>query len=148
MTTYFFPDCRLNVSDAGVTTAYFFSGDVLERLPRPIEDRTTARWLGYGSDVRRFHREHDVLLHTLAVWQGQGCSPKLLADTCEVRVNAPFSDEFEEEDTLCGRVHRWLNLDLWDEEIGVLLVGGIDKRALRDFLRAVLEGEITIIDAP
>ena len=147
MTTFFFPDCRLDVHNSGKTTAYFSSnGTILERLPRPVEDRVTARFLGYGADFYRFRREHDLLLHTLAVLQGFGCSPHLRSLQEEGNPNA-FSFEEGEED-LAARVHRWINLDIWSDEIEPLLACGLQKRQLHDFLRAVLEGEITHIEAP
>ncbi|RYX86786.1 hypothetical protein EON83_00975 [bacterium] len=149
MTTYFFPGCRLNVHDSGETTTYFSpSGQVLERLPRPVEDRDTARFLGYGADARRFRREHDVLFHTLAVLQGHECSYMLWDLAHDEAHSMELQHRGEEEDDLCARVHRWLNLDLWSEEIEVLLSRGMDKYELRDFLRAVLEGEIRRIEMP
>ncbi|BCM89194.1 hypothetical protein IAD21_01038 [Abditibacteriota bacterium] len=149
MTTYFFPGCRMNVHDSGETTAYFSSsGRILERLPRPVEDRTVARFLGYGADTRRFRREHDLLLHTLAVLQGYDCSSTLwsLAHDEANPLVSPYRSDEEEE--MCARVHRWLNLDLWSEEIEELLSRGMNKSEVRDFLRAVLEGEITHIEMP
>lgn len=149
MTTYFFPGCRLNVLNSGETTAYFSpSGHVLERLPRPVQDRHLASFLGYGSDACRFRREHDLLYHTLATLQGYQCSPTLWVLAHPEDSSTVSQQQREDEEALCGRVHRWLNLDLWSEEIEPLLACGMDKRELRDFLRAVLEGEITCIDPP
>lgn len=149
MTTYFFPGCRLDVHDSGKTTAYFSSAvGVLERLPRPVEDRDVARFLGYGSDTRRFRREHDVLLHTLAVLQGYDCSSTLWSLAHDERAPLVSPHRSDDEENLCARVHRWLNLDLWSEEIESLLARGMDKYQLRHFLRAVLEGEITRIETP
>ncbi len=147
MTTYFFPSCRLNVCDSGETTAYFCPlGRILERLPRPVEDRAIARWLGYGANTRRFRCEHDVLLHTIAVLQGLECSPFLWAVAHEDVVHArQFATD---EEGFAALVHRWLNLDIWSEAIEPLLECGRDKGELRDFLRAVLEGEITAIETP
>ncbi len=149
MTTYFFPGCRLNVHDSGETTAYFAPyGRILERLPRPVEDRDFARFLGYGADARRFRREHDLLFHTLAVLQGHEYSP-LLWSLAHGDVTAPLSPQArQDEDSLCALVHRWLNLDLWSEELEPLLSHGMDKYELRAFLRAVLEGEITYVEMP
>jgi hypothetical protein len=149
MTTYFFPGCRLNVHDSGETTAYFSSsGCILERLPRPVEDRDTARFLGYGADARRFRREHDVLLHTLAVLRGYDCSSMLWALAHNEAAPPVSQQRRNEEEAFCGCAHRWLNLDLWNEELESLLVRGMDKHELRGFLRAVLEGEITHIEMP
>ena len=149
MTTYFFPACRLNVHDSGETTTYFSPfGYILERLPRPVQDRDLARFLGYGTDARRFRREHDLLCHTLAVLQGYDCSPTLWALAHPQGTPTISQQQHDEEESMCGRVHRWLNLDLWNEEIEPFLACGMDKRELRDFLRAVLEGEITCIETP
>lgn len=149
MTTYFFPGCRLNVHNSGETTAYFSpSGCVLERLPRPVQDRDLARFLGYGADTRRFCREHDLLCHTLAVLQGYEYSPSLWELAHLEDTPTASQQRREDEEWLCSRVHRWLNLDLWSEEIEPILVYGMNKRELRDFLRAVLEGEITCIESP
>ena len=145
MTTYFFPDCRLNVSNCGETTTHWDTTHALTRWPRPIEDGPLARALGYGADPRRFRREHDVLLHTLAALQGYGSSPLLRALAFEEPCDWA-ADESEEQ--FAAHVHRWLNLDVWSDQIERLLRFGWEKRELRDYLRAVLEGEITAIDAP
>ena len=145
MTTYFFPACRLNVSNCGETTTHWDYAHVLSRWPRPTEDRLLARCLGYGADTRRFRREHDVLLHTLAALQGYGCSPSLRA---LVEGDAGGATEGEAEEDFAAHVHRWLNLDIWSDEIERLLRFGWEKAELRAFLRAVLEGEITVIEAP
>ncbi len=149
MTTFLFPDCRLDVHPSGETTAYFCpTGRILERLPRPVEDRVTARFLGYGADYARFRREHDLLLHTLAALQGFGCSPHLRSLAHYDGLKRAETEAGEDEEDLAARVHRWLNLDTWSDEIEPLLACGLQKEELRAFLRAVLEGEITYIEAP
>ncbi len=145
MTTYFFPDCRLNVSNCGETTTHWNTTHVLARWPRPAEDKLLARCLGYGADTRRFRREHDVLLHTLAALQGQESSP-LLHALAFGEADAGWAAEAEED--FAAHVHRWLNLDIWSDEIERLLHLGWEKAELRGFLRAVLEGEITVVEAP
>jgi len=148
MTTYFFPDCRLDVSAEGEShTLFCASGRVLKRIPRPVDDTATARMLGYGADKRRFRREHDVLLHTLATLQGRGCSPLLWALAHEDDALALLTDALN-EDEIAAHAHRWLNLDVWHPSLETLLFFGWDRRELRDFLRAVLEGEITRIEMP
>jgi len=148
MTTYFFPDCRLDVSYAGESHTLFCpSGCLLKRIPRPVDDTPTARSFGYGADKTRFRREHDVLLHTLATLQGRGCSPMLWALSHEDDALS-LLPEASEEDEIAAHVHRWLNLDVWNPALETLLFFGWEKRELRDFLRAVLEGEITRIEMP
>ncbi len=149
MTTYFFPDCRLDVSDIGKSHTFFCaSSRVLDRIPRPVDDQITARLLGYGSDKTRFRREHDVLLHTLATLQGRGCSPLLWSMAHEDEAFTLSSEAREEEVELATHVHRWLNLDVWHPELQMLLFFGWEQSELRGYLRAVLEGEITRIDMP
>lgn len=149
MTTYFFPDCRLDVSDSGEShTLFCASGRVLKRIPRPVDDTLTARLLGYGSDKARFRREHDVLLHTLATLQGRGCSPLLWSMAHEDEDFSLSPEAREEEVELATYVHRWLNLDVWHPELQTLLFFGWEKSELRNFLRAVLEGEIARIEMP
>ena len=149
MMTYFFPDARLDVSASGESHSLFCaSGRVLKRIPRPVDDKMTARLLGYGADTLRFRREHDVLLHTLAVLQGRGCSPLLWSLAHEDEPFALSAEAREEEVELATYVHRWLNLDVWHPALQTLLFFGWDRDELRDFLRAVLEGEITRIEMP
>lgn len=141
--TYIFPACWLHVDEAGTFLHTAFpDGRRLESVPHPEKDGATARAYGYGDDVRRLWREHDVLHHLVGTLFGHGCSPTIWSVAHEDAPDAlPHWIRLGEEEFV-GHIHRWLNGQDWHEALCGLENLGWTRNELHAQMKAVLAGEI------
>ncbi|HEX8462980.1 MAG TPA: hypothetical protein VF627_00050 [Abditibacterium sp.] len=141
--TYTFPACWLHVDEEGrfLHTA-FPDGTVLESVPDLDKDGPTARAYGYGDDIRRLWREHDLLHHLVGTLFGHGLSPTIWSVAHENHPDAlPRWIQLGEEEFV-GHIHRWLNLDERHPALGCLDDLGWSRDELREIMLAFLRGEI------
>jgi hypothetical protein len=139
--TYTFPCCWVHIDeDASFLHTAFDSGRILEAVVDEKKDTDTAQRYGYGSNVWRLWREHDVLHHTVGTLFGHGVSPTIWSvahmDSPEA---LPLWVRLEEEGFIAD-IHRWLNLDLWEDNLSVLCEFGIPILAMQSQLRDILAG--------
>ena len=141
---YTFPACWLFVDEPGefLHTA-FPDGARLESVVMPERDLKTARRYGYGDNVRALWREHDLLHHAIGTLFGHGCSPTIWAVAHPGDPTGLERHHQRGEERFVGLVHRWLNLNEWHEELGVLETFGRSREELADELRALCRGDLT-----
>jgi hypothetical protein len=144
--TYTFPRCWVHVDEAAsfLHTA-FDTGRILEAVIDADKDAATAQSYGYGDDIWRLWREHDVLHHTVGTLFGEGVSPTIWA---VAHMDDPAALPLwarQEEEVFIAHVHRWLNLNLWDDSLSALGNFGLSFEAMQNHLRAVLAGEILVV---
>ena len=141
---YTFPSCWLFVDEPGTFLHTAFpDGTSLESIVVPEKDVNTARRYGYGDDVRALWREHDLLHHAVGTLFGFGLSPTIWAVAHPDDPRSLERHHQREEERFLGLVHRWLNLDEWHLELGVLETFGRTREELQEELRALLRGDIT-----
>lgn len=142
--TYTFPGCWFFVDEAGsFSHTAFPDGARLESVIDPNKDARTAQRYGYGDDVWRLWREHDLLHHAIGTLFGHGYSPTIWA---VAHPNDPRALERwvqRDEEGFLGLVHRWLNLGEWHPELGILETFGRTRDELETELRALIRAEIT-----
>lgn len=141
--TYTFPNCWLHVNeDAEFLRTVFRDGRCLDSVPDCVKDPGTARAYGYGRNMRRLWREHDLLHHTVGTLFGLGMSTTLWSVVHEDSPDAiPHWARLQEE-RFIGHVHRWLNLGEWQEELWPLQDRCSSLPLLRRGLRQILSGQI------
>lgn len=141
--TYFFPLCWLHVDEEGTFLHTAFpDGRKIESVPNLIKDGATASAYGYGNDVRRLWREHDVLHHLIGTFFGHGCSPTIWSVAHEDHPAAlPHWSRLHEEEFV-GHVHRWLNGGEWHEALWSLEQFAPTREELFANIHAVLRGEL------
>ncbi len=142
--TYTFPACWLHVDEVGTFLHTAFpDGARLESVIDDTKDVRTARLYGYGDDVWRLWREHDLLHHAIGTLFGHGCSPTIWAVAHPGEPRALERWIQRDEERFIGLVHRWLNVGEWNPELGVLETFGRTRQELEAELKALLRGEIT-----
>jgi hypothetical protein len=141
--TYTFPRCWVHIDEAAsfLHTA-FESGRILESVIVSEKDAPTARSYGYGEDYWRLWREHDVLHHTVGTLFGQGVSPTIWAVAHMDSPDALPLWARHQEEAFIAHLHRWLNLNTWDDSLSILGEFGLSFEDMQSQLRAVLRGEI------
>lgn len=146
--TYTFPRCWVHIDEAAsfLHTA-FDSGRILESVIVEGKDQKTARRYGYGDDIWRLWREHDVLHHTVGTLFGQGQSPTIWTIAHPESPDALAVHFQREEEAFIGHIHRWLNLDEWHPDLSALGNFGVSLDTMQKQLRAVLSGEILDVRA-
>lgn len=145
--TYIFPGCWLFVDEPGTFLHTAFpDGTKLESVIDEAKDQRTAQRYGYGDDVWRLWREHDLLHHAIGTLFGHGHSPTIwsVAHSNDSRALPRWIQRDEER--FVGFVHRWLNLDEWHPELGVLETFGRTRDELKYELEALCRGDITTFD--
>lgn len=142
--TYTFPGCWFFVDEPGsFSHTAFLDGARLESIIDGAKDGRTSYLYGYGDDVWRLWREHDLLHHAIGTLFGHGYSPTIwsVAHPDDPRALARWVQRDEER--FLGFVHRWLNLGQWHPELGLLETFGRTRAELRAELRALISTEIT-----
>lgn len=139
--TYTFPKCWVHVDEAGsfLHTA-FESGRILESVMDPQKDIATAREYGYADNIWRLWREHDILHHTIGTLFGYGVSPTIWSVAHEDHPEALPLWARHREEGFIAHVHRWLNLNLWDDELCALGNFGLSFEEMQTHLRQILAG--------
>ena len=145
--TYTFPGCWLFVDEPGTFLHTAFpDGARLESVIDDAKDLRTAQRYGYGDDVWRLWREHDLLHHAIGTLFGHGFSPTIWSVAHEGDPRALPRWIQRDEERFVGLVHRWLNLDEWHFELGVLETFGRTRDELNVELKALLRGDITTFE--
>ncbi len=145
---YTFPGCWLFVDEPGTFLHTAFpDGAKLESVVVPERDLKTARRYGYGDDVRALWREHDLLHHAVGTLFGFGFSPTIWAVAHPDDPTGLERWHQRDEERFLGFVHRWLNLDEWHPELGVLGSFGRTREELKAELQALCRGDITTFGA-
>jgi len=143
--TYTFPGCWVHVDEPGTFLHTSFpDGAQLESVINPQKDARTAQLYGYGDNLRGLWREHDLLHHAVGTLFGHGYSPTIWAVAHPEHPQSLERWIQRDEERFIGLVHRWLNLDEWNPELGVLETFGRTREELARELRALFAGEITM----
>ena len=146
--TYTFPRCWVHIDEAAsfLHTA-FDSGRILESVIDAEKDLRTAQRYGYGEDVWHLWREHDVLHHTVGTLFGQGHSPTIWSVAHPEMPGALPAWAQREEEAFIAHIHRWLNANVWHDDLCALGNFGVSVEEMQKQLRAVMAGEITNVSA-
>src|SRR5690348_2647013 len=79
-TTLWFKNCLVRLEESGFTETMFADGTRVPAYPSGLAEQTEmSRRLGYGGDVKRMCREHEVLHTWLCELFGLPYSPTLWA---------------------------------------------------------------------
>lgn len=144
--TYTFPRCWVHIDEeASFLHTAFDSGRILESVIVPEEDLITAQNYGYGDNIWRLWREHDVLHHSIGTLFGHGLSPTIWA---MAHMDSPEALPLwarQEEEVFIAHIHRWLNCNVWDDNLSALGNFGLSFEAMQNRLRAILGGEILTV---
>lgn len=146
--TFTFPGCWVHINvETGFLETVFSDGRSLTSIPMPEKDMATAREYGYGDDWLRLWREHDLLHHWIGVLFGQPYSPTIWSECHEDHPAALPRWARQQEEEFVAHVHRWLNQDIWVEELWPLAQFDIEEDELKAQARGVLEHKINVIAA-
>jgi hypothetical protein len=137
--TLCFPGCWLHLDEEGkYGYTSFPDGRVLTSLIVPEKDIHTARAYGFGEDVERLWREHDALHHWVALAFGHGASPTIWSECHEDSPLALPRWHRLDEERFVGHVHRWLNQNVWHDDLHAFSDQGHDLNALRADATSIL----------
>jgi hypothetical protein len=133
-----FPGCWVHTDEAGkyLHTA-FPDGRTLHSVIDPEKDAETARAYGYGEDIERLWREHDLLHHWTALQFDLPHSPTIWSECHPEAPQALARWHRLDEERFVGYVHRWLNLAEWRDDIWAFHERGHDLELLLDDARAL-----------
>ena len=108
MTIVFIGDAVIAIEPALVTTA-LRRGGLIHAVPHDTpEYAATAARLGYGADVERLNRDHELTHSLLAAWLGLPESPVMRAVADNTWQHDPNGTLGLEEDAVCA-VQRLAN---------------------------------------